>query len=62
MGPHYFQRPLTQKGLKQKNHQKSAIPREMSVELILWVVYPSKNVILCLFYASEQAKVQKKAT
>ncbi len=27
-----------------------------------WVVYPSKNVILCLFCASEQAKVLKKST
>jgi hypothetical protein len=25
-------------------------------------MYPSKNFNLCLFYASEQAKVQKKAT
>jgi hypothetical protein len=30
--PHYFQRPITQKGLKQKNRQKSAIPRKMSAE------------------------------
>ncbi len=30
--PHYFQRPITQKGLKQKNPQKSAIPRKMSAE------------------------------
>ncbi len=28
--PHYFQRPITQKGLKQKNRQKSAIPRKKS--------------------------------
>jgi hypothetical protein len=30
--PHVFQRPITQKGLKQKNRQKSAIPRKMSAE------------------------------
>ncbi len=30
--PHYFQRPITQKGLKQKNRQKSANPRKMSAE------------------------------
>jgi hypothetical protein len=30
--PHYFQRRITQKGLKQKNRQKSAIPRKMSAE------------------------------
>jgi hypothetical protein len=30
--PHFFQRPISQKGLKQKNPQKLAIPRKMSAE------------------------------
>ncbi len=30
--PHFFQRPISQKGLKQKNRQKLAIPRKMSAE------------------------------
>jgi len=34
----------------------------MSAESKSRVKYPSKNVNLCLFYASEQAKVQKTAT
>jgi hypothetical protein len=33
----------------------------MTSESKSWVMYPSKNFNLCLFYASEQAKVQKKA-
>ncbi len=32
ISPHVFQRPITQKGLKQKNRQNSAIPRKMSAE------------------------------
>jgi hypothetical protein len=30
--PHFFQRPISQKGLKQKKFQKLAIPRKMSAE------------------------------
>jgi hypothetical protein len=30
--PHYFQRPISQKGLKQKNRQKLTIPRKKSAE------------------------------
>jgi hypothetical protein len=30
--PHFFQRSISQKGLKQKNRQKLAIPRKMSAE------------------------------
>jgi hypothetical protein len=30
--PQFFQRPISQKGLKQKNPQKLAIPRKMSAE------------------------------
>ncbi len=48
--------------LSAKNLQKIPIPRKMPAESESRVKYPSKNVILCLFYASEQAKVQKKAT
>ncbi len=60
--PHLFQRPITQKVLKCKKSVKIPIPRKTSAESKSWVMYPSKNFNLCLFYASEQAKVQKKAT
>ncbi len=48
--------------VKCKNRQKIPIPRKMPAESKSRVKYPSKNVNLCLFYASEQAKPLKKAT
>ncbi len=43
------------KSLSANNLQKSSIPWKTSAEYMPWVIYPLKNVILCLFYASEQA-------
>ncbi len=40
---------------RKKNRQKLSISQKTSAELIIWVMYFSKNVVLCLFYASEQA-------
>jgi hypothetical protein len=42
--------------LSAKNRQKIPNPQKTSAESNSWVVNPSKNVNLCLFYASEQAK------
>jgi hypothetical protein len=60
--PHFFQRPITQKSLSAKNQRKIYISQKTSAASKSWVMYPSKNINLCLFYASEQAKVIKKAT
>ncbi len=59
--PHFFQRPITHKVLKCKNLAKIPIPWKTSAESKSRVMYPSKNVNLCLLYASEQAKVLKKS-
>jgi hypothetical protein len=59
--PHFFQKPITQEVLKWKKLQKIPIPQKTSAESKSRVMYPSKNINLCLFYASEQAKVIKKA-
>jgi hypothetical protein len=55
-----FKGQKTQTVLKCQNRQKIPIPRNTSAESKSWVMYPSKNINLCLFYASEQAKVQKR--
>jgi hypothetical protein len=41
--------------LSAKNRQKISIPQKSSAVSLSWIMYPSKNVNLCLFYASEQA-------
>jgi hypothetical protein len=48
------------KSLSAKNRQKIPIPQKTSAESKSWIMYPSKNFNLCLFYASEQTKVQKR--
>ncbi len=58
----FFKGLFLKKSLSAKNLQKIPIPRKMPAESKSRVKYRSKNVILCLFYASEQAKVPKKAT
>ncbi len=57
--PHCFQRPITQKVLKFKKSVKIPNPRKTSAESKSWVMYPSKNVVLCLFLAPEQANAWK---
>jgi hypothetical protein len=57
----FFKGLYLEKSLSAKNQQKICIPRKTSAESKSRVMYPSKNVNLCLFYASEEAKVQKKA-
>ncbi len=59
---HTFFKGQLKKSLNAKNLQKIPIPQKMPAESKSRIKYPSKNVILCLFYASEQAKVPKKAT
>jgi hypothetical protein len=58
----FFKGILFRRSLSAKNRQKIPIPRKTSAESKSRVKYPSKNVNLCLFYASEQAKVLKKVT
>jgi hypothetical protein len=41
--------------LSAKNQLKIPIPWKTSAESKSWVMYLSKNVNLCLFYASEQS-------
>ncbi len=60
--PHIFQGLISQKVLKCKKSAQNTIPRKTSAESKSRVKYPSKNVNLCLFSASEQAEVIKKAT
>ncbi len=57
----FFKGLLFKKSISAKNQQKIPIPRKMSAESKSRVKYPSKTVNLCLFYASEQAKVQKRS-
>ncbi len=58
----FFKGLFLKKSLSAKNRQKIPIPRKMPAESKSRVKYPSKNINLCLFYASEQAKPLKKAT
>ncbi len=51
-----FKGLFLKKSLSAKNWQKIPNPLKTSAESNSWVVNPSKNVNLCLFYASEQAK------
>jgi hypothetical protein len=57
-----FKGLLLKKFLSSKNRQKIPIPGKTSAESKSRVMFPSKNVNFCLFCASEQAKVLKKAT
>ncbi len=58
----FFKGLLFKKSLSAKNWQKIPIPRKMYAESKSRVMFPSKNVNFCLFYASKQAKVLKKPT
>jgi hypothetical protein len=58
----FFKGLYLKKSLSVKNRQKIRIPRKTSAESKSRVKYPSKNVNLCLFYASEQAEILKKVT
>jgi hypothetical protein len=51
-----FEGLFLKKSLSAKNRQKIPNPQKTPAESNSWVVNPSKNVNLCLFYASEQAK------
>jgi hypothetical protein len=51
--------PITQKVLKCKKSEKIPNPQKTSAESKSWVMYPSKNVVLCLFLAPEQANAWK---
>jgi hypothetical protein len=57
-----FKGLLLKKSLSARNRQKIPFPRKTSAESKSRVMFPSKNVNFCLFYASEQSKVLKKAT
>ncbi len=51
----FFKSLQLKKSVSAQNQQKMSIPRKTFAESLSWVMYPSKNVNLCLFYASEQA-------
>jgi hypothetical protein len=54
--PHYFQSPITKKC---KNQQKLSIPRKTSAKSMSWVMYPSKNAVLCLFSPQNRSMPEK---
>jgi hypothetical protein len=58
----FFKGLYIKKSLSAKNQQKIPIPYKTSAKSKSRVMYPSKNVNLCLFYASKQAKALKKVT
>jgi hypothetical protein len=52
---HYFQRPITQKVLKCKIATKITYSTENLCRINVLGYVPLKNIVLCLFYAPEQA-------
>jgi hypothetical protein len=56
-----FKGLLLKKSLSAKNRQKIPIQWKTSAESKSRVMFPSKNINFCLFYASKQANVLKKS-
>ncbi len=57
--PHYFQWPITQNSLSEKNQHKLSVPRKTSAESLSWVMYTSKNADLCLFWPQNRPMPEK---